>query len=86
MEAIGVKADISSGDDPHKRSLGTFNPIFPIGNYFGVLVASNPGSMWCAVNPATTIQSVHPASAVSKFFIETSLYPWRWSQSAKAST
>ena len=40
---ISVKADISSGDDPRHSSLGTFNPIFPIGNYFGVLADTGPG-------------------------------------------
>ena len=40
---ISVKADISSGDDPRKSSLGTFNPIYPIGNYFGVLADTGPG-------------------------------------------
>jgi hypothetical protein len=40
---ISVKADISSGDDPRKSSLGTFNPLFPIGNYFGVLGDTGPG-------------------------------------------
>jgi hypothetical protein len=42
---ISVKADISSGDDPRHSSLGTFNPIFPIGNYFGVLADTGPGPM-----------------------------------------
>ena len=40
---ISVKADISSGDDPRSHSLGTFSPIFPIGNYFGVLADTGPG-------------------------------------------
>ena len=40
---ISVKADISSGDHPHSQSLGTFSPIFPIGNYFGVLADTGPG-------------------------------------------
>jgi hypothetical protein len=40
---ISMKADISSGDDPHSHSLGTFSPIFPIGNYFGVLADTGPG-------------------------------------------
>ena len=40
---ISVKADISSGDDPHSRSLGTFSPVYPIGNYFGVLADTGPG-------------------------------------------
>jgi len=38
-----VKADISSGDDPRSGSLRTFSPIFPIGNYFGVLADTGPG-------------------------------------------
>jgi len=40
---VSVKADISSGDDPRSGSLGTFSPIFPIGNYFGVLADTGPG-------------------------------------------
>jgi hypothetical protein len=40
---LSVKADLSSGDDPNKKDLGTFNPIFPLGNYFGVLASTGPG-------------------------------------------
>ena len=40
---ISMKADISSGDDPRSHSLGTFSPIYPIGNYFGVLADTGPG-------------------------------------------
>ena len=40
---LSLKADISSGDDSRKGSLGTFNPLFPIGNYFGVLADTGPG-------------------------------------------
>jgi hypothetical protein len=40
---ISVKSDISSGDDPSSHSLGTFSPIYPIGNYFGVLSDTGPG-------------------------------------------
>jgi hypothetical protein len=42
---ISLKADISSGDDPRHGSLGTFNPLFPIGNYFGVLADTGPGPL-----------------------------------------
>jgi hypothetical protein len=32
---VGLKADVASGDgDPNDRSLGTFNAMFPKGNYF----------------------------------------------------
>ena len=40
---FSLKADISSGDNPSHKSLGTFNPIFPLGNYFGVLATTGPG-------------------------------------------
>jgi hypothetical protein len=40
---FSVKADISSGDNPNSKTLGTFNPLFPKGNYFGVLATTGPG-------------------------------------------
>jgi hypothetical protein len=40
---FSVKADISSGDNPSSKTLGTFNPLFPKGNYFGVLATTGPG-------------------------------------------
>jgi hypothetical protein len=40
---FSVKADISSGDDPRNHTLGTFYPVFPVGNYFGVLADTGPG-------------------------------------------
>ena len=40
---FSAKADISSGDDPRTYTLGTFNPLFPKGNYFGVLATAGPG-------------------------------------------
>ena len=40
---LSLKADISSGDSPHNGSLGTFSPIFPMGNYFGVIADTGPG-------------------------------------------
>lgn len=39
---FSVEADISSGDNPRARTLGTFNALFPIGNYFGN-ISSGPG-------------------------------------------
>ena len=42
---FSVKADISSGDNPQTHSLGTFNPQFPMGNYFGVLATTGPGPL-----------------------------------------
>ncbi len=42
---FSIKADISSGDHPYSNpsTLGTFNPLFPKGNYFGVLATTGPG-------------------------------------------
>jgi hypothetical protein len=40
---FSVKADISSGDHPSSNTLGTFNPLYPKGNYFGVLATTGPG-------------------------------------------
>jgi hypothetical protein len=40
---FSAKADISSGDHPESHTLGTFNPLFPKGNYFGVLATTGPG-------------------------------------------
>jgi hypothetical protein len=39
---LSTKADISSGDNPNSKTLGTFNPLFPKGNYFGVLATTGP--------------------------------------------
>ncbi len=42
---FSAKADISSGDNPRTNNLGTFNPIYPMGNYFGVLATTGPGPL-----------------------------------------
>jgi hypothetical protein len=40
---ISLKSDVSSGDNPKSGTLGTFSPIYPVGNYFGVLADTGPG-------------------------------------------
>ena len=41
---VGFRADASSGDkNPKSPNLQTFNPLFPIGDYFGVLADTGPG-------------------------------------------
>jgi len=42
---FSLKADISSGDNPRSNTLGTFYPLFPIGNYFGVIADTGPGPL-----------------------------------------
>ena len=58
-----VKADISSGDDPRSRTLGTFYPVFPIGNYFGVLADTGPGPLnFIDIHPRVQLQLPHHVS------------------------
>ena len=40
---LELRADISSGDKGGRSALGTFNPLFPAGDYFGVLAGTGPG-------------------------------------------
>jgi hypothetical protein len=66
---LSVKADISSGDDPRQHSLGTFNPIFPTGDYFGVLADTGPG-MVNSIDLHPRLQAQFPHSvSVSVDFI-----------------
>jgi len=56
---FSLRADISSGDDPNTGALGTFFPLFPIGNYFGVLADTGPGPM-NFIDAHPRIQTVFP--------------------------
>lgn len=42
---IGLRSNIASGDGHSSAALGTFNPLFPIGNYFGILTDTGPGPL-----------------------------------------
>jgi hypothetical protein len=60
---FSVKADISSGDNPDSHTLRTFNPIYPIGNYFGVLADTGPGPVnFIDVHPRIQTQLPHGVS------------------------
>jgi len=60
---FSIKADISSGDNPASHTLGTFNPIYPIGNYFGVLADTGPGPVnFIDVHPRIQTQLPHGIS------------------------
>ena len=40
---VGLRADVTSGDDDrHDDVLGTFNPLFPKGAYFGLVAPTGP--------------------------------------------
>jgi hypothetical protein len=57
---FSIKADVSSGDDPKTNTLGTFNAIFPVGNYFGVLADTGPGPVnFMDVHPRVLTQWGH---------------------------
>ena len=60
---LSVNSDISSGDDPRHNSLGTFNALFPIGNYFGVLADTGPGPQnFIDLHPRIQIQPIRGVS------------------------
>lgn len=60
---FSVKADISSGDDRRTGTLKTFNALFPIGNYFGVMADTGPGPQnFMDLHPRVQLQ---PARKVS---------------------
>jgi hypothetical protein len=60
---FSVKADVSSGDNPQKSALGTFNALFPIGNYFGVLSDTGPGPVnFIDVHPRIQVHFPHGVS------------------------
>lgn len=40
---LSLKADVSSGDNPGSKTMGSFNPLFPTGYFFGVLADTGPG-------------------------------------------
>jgi hypothetical protein len=61
---FSAKADVSSGDDPRTNTLGTFNPLFPKGNYFGVLATAGPGPInFIDVHPRAEATLPHGVTA-----------------------
>jgi hypothetical protein len=61
---FSTKADISSGDDSRTNTLGTFNPLFPKGNYFGVLATAGPGPInFIDVHPRVEATLPHGVTA-----------------------
>jgi len=60
---FSVKADISSGDHPATNTLGTFNPLYPKGNYFGLLATTGPGPInFIDVHPHVEASAPHNVS------------------------
>src|SRR5260370_1961224 len=73
---FSAKADISSGDNPSSKTLGTFNPLFPKGDSFGVLATTGPVPItFTDVRPHVETPFPHnlPPSLASLFQLRTSL-------------
>jgi hypothetical protein len=61
---LSLKADISSGDNPQRNNLATFNPLSPKGNYFGVLATTGPGPInFIDIHPHVEAAFPHSVSA-----------------------
>jgi hypothetical protein len=70
-----LKLDTASGDNPQSRTVGTFDPYFPTGNYFGVLATTGPG--------AVNFDDIHPAvSTILGHVTMTADWLWYWRASA----
>jgi Alginate export len=68
---FSIKADISSGDNPGSHTLGTFNPIYPIGNYFGVLADTGPGPInFIDLHPRMQTQLPHGISISTDIVVQ----------------
>jgi hypothetical protein len=63
---FSAKADISSGDHPNSSTLGTFNPLFPKGDYFGVIATTGPGPInFIDVHPR--VETTFPRGVTASF-------------------
>ncbi len=58
-----AQADISSGDDPRTNTLGTFNPLFPKGKFFGVIVGGPGPINFIDVHPSIETALPHGVTA-----------------------
>jgi hypothetical protein len=68
---FSAKADISSGDNPNSKTLGTFNPLFPKGNYFGVLATTGPGPInFIDVHPHVEAALPHDVSVSFDWIVQ----------------
>lgn len=70
---FSLRADTSSGDDPRTTTLGTFNALFPVGNYFGILQDTGPGPInFIDVHPRVETVFPHGVSVLTDL-----LFYWR---------
>ena len=68
---FSAEADISSGDHPASSTLGTFNPLYPKGNYFGVLATTGPGPInFIDVHPRVELTLPHDVSVSADWIVQ----------------
>jgi len=68
---FSIKADVSSGDNPNSKNLGTFSPIYPLGNYFGVIADTGPGPVnFIDVHPRVQTQFGHGVSLSTDLVVQ----------------
>lgn len=74
---FSIKADASSGDRSNSHALGTFNPLYPKGNYFGVLATTGPGPInFIDVHPRVESTLPHGVTVSADWIVQ-----WRESRS-----
>ena len=69
---VGLRADVTSGDrDRHDDRLGTFNPLFPNGAYFGLISFAGPANH-LDLHPRVTMNVRHNVVVTASW-----LFLWR---------
>jgi len=72
---FSVNANIASGDHPGSNALGTFNPLYPSGHYFGVFASTGPGPFnFIDIHPKVQLDASHGVS----IFVDCT-FQWRQS-------
>lgn len=60
---IGLRADITSGDNGGSKNLGTYNPLFPTGAYFNLADLGGP-SNFMHLHPVITLSPAEKLKAI----------------------
>ena len=70
---FSVNADIASGDHPGGNTLGTFNPLYPSGHYFGVFASTGPGPLnFIDIHPKVQLEASYGVSIFADW-----IFQWR---------
>ena len=70
---FSVNADIASGDHPGSNTLGTFNPLYASGHYFGVFASTGSGPLnFMDIHPKVQLEAPHGVSIFADW-----IFQWR---------